>query len=294
MSKETLDKLIAGLKAGDIVPYLGAGALADVTDSATGEAVPADSDSLILAMNNGQPMAPRLMFEFPRAAMNMEHKRGRKFVVKFLTELYERETWTQAALHQWLSTLDLPYVIDTNRDLQLQNGYANREHTLIQGISRIGGTDFRFRLYHFDGKEYKEVQQEFVDVGAPILFKPLGTPMPDPSFIAADADFVDYITELMGGFAIPGFLKEARVGKQYLMLGMRFLRDTERMVMADITYAAAEPRGWALIQEPTEKEQRYCKRMGIEIVDASVADLLQAAGQSAEGFAAAKDLAETA
>jgi hypothetical protein len=294
MSKENLESLIDGMKAGQIVPYLGAGALADVKDSVTGEAVPADSDSLILAMNNGQPMAPRLMYEFPRAAMNIEHKRGRKFVVNFLTQLYERETWTQAALHQWLSTLNLPYVVDTNRDLQLQKCYATREHTLVQGISRIGGTDFRFRIFHYDGENYKEIQQEFVDVSVPVLFKPLGTPMPDPSFIAADADFVDYITELMGGFAIPGFMKEMRPGKQYLMLGMRFLRDTERMVMADITYAAAEPRGWVLIQNPTAKEQRYCDRMGIEIVDASVRDLLEAAGESVAGFPVSETLAETA
>jgi hypothetical protein len=94
---------------------------------------------------------------------------------------------------------------------------------------------------------------------------------------------VDYITELMGGFAIPDFLKEYRKGKQYLFIGMRLQRDTERIVMSDITYASAEPKGWALIPQPTDKEVRFCARMGIEIIAADVADLLAAAG-----FAAAK------
>ena len=105
----------------------------------------------------------------------------------------------------------------------------------------------------------------------------MGTPQPDSNYIASDADYVDYITELMGGFAIPSFLKEYRKEKQYVLLGMRLTRDSERMVMADITYAAQEPRGWALIPEPTEKEQRYCARMGLEIIQADHNELMHAA-----------------
>jgi hypothetical protein len=106
----------------------------------------------------------------------------------------------------------------------------------------------------------------------------MGSPRPDAVYIASDADYVDYITELMGGFAIPDFLKEYRKAKQYLFVGMRFQRDTERMVMSDITYAADEPKGWALLPNPTDKEKRYCARQGIELLDADVNDLLAAAG----------------
>ena len=73
--------LIAGIQDGSIVPYLGCGVLADVRHTDTGAAIPADSDSLILAMNNGRPMSPKLMYEFPRAAMNVELKRGRGAVL---------------------------------------------------------------------------------------------------------------------------------------------------------------------------------------------------------------------
>ena len=37
---------------------------------------------------------------------------------------------------------------------------------------------------------------------------------------------------------------------------------------------AADPSGWALIVEPTDKEKRYCQRLGIEIIAATVGDLL--------------------
>jgi hypothetical protein len=212
--------------------------------------------------------------------MNLELKRGRSFVNRFLARLYGERHWSTGRLHRWLAELELPYLIDVNRDTQLQDLYRDRPHTLVTGIARLGGTDYRFKLFHFDGEAYREVGQEEVDAALPVLFKPLGTPRPESNFIASDADFVDYITELMGGFAIPAFLKRYRPGKRYLMLGMRFTRDTERMVMADVTFDAAEPAGWALIPDPTAKERRYCTKRGLELIEADWPELLAHAGVS--------------
>ncbi|MDD5394349.1 MAG: SIR2 family protein [Thiothrix sp.] len=284
MSDTTLKTLLAGVANNTIVPYLGAGALAGSVDKLSGVAIPADSDSLILAMNGGKPMSKRLMWEFPRAAMDVELKRGRKAVHNFLEETYGKRQWTRAPLHDWLASIEPHYVIDSNRDTQLQDTYADQPHTLIRGTARISGTNYRFVLNEYVGSGgYREITQEEVNPALPILFKPMGSPRPDANYIASDADYVDYITELMGGFAIPDFLKEYRKGKQYLFIGMRLQRDTDRMVMSDITYAASEPKGWALIPQPTDKEVRFCARQGIEIITADVENLLAAAG-----FAAAK------
>lgn len=279
MPDTTLQTLLVGVANNTIVPYLGAGALAGSVDKLNGMPIPADSDSLILAMNGGKPMSARLMWEFPRAAMDVELKRGRKAVHNFLEDTYGKRKWTRAPLHDWLASIEPHYVIDSNRDTQLQDTYADQAHTLIRGTARIAGTNYRFVLNEYTGSGgYREITQEEVNPALPILFKPMGSPRPDANYIASDADYVDYITELMGGFAIPDFLKEYRKGKQYLFIGMRFQRDTERMVMSDITYAASEPRGWALIPQPTDKEVRFCARQGIEIIAADVADLLAAAG----------------
>lgn len=282
MSEMTLQTLLAGVANNTIVPYLGAGALQGSVDKLSGVAIPADSDSLILAMNGGKPMSARLMWEFPRAAMDVELKRGRKAVHNFLEDTYGKRKWTRAPLHDWLSSIEPHYVIDTNRDTQLQDTYADQPHTLIRGTARIVGTNYRFVLNEYVGSGgYREITQEEVNPALPILFKPMGSPRPDANYIASDADYVDYITELMGGFAIPDFLKEYRKGKQYLFIGMRLQRDTDRMVMSDITYASAEPKGWALIPQPTDKEVRFCARQGIEIITADVSDLLEAAGFAA-------------
>ncbi len=272
MTPELRAKLLAGIQDGSIVPYLGPGVLADVKNVATGEPIPATSDALIIAMNGGKPMAPKLMYEFPRAAMNVELKRGRSTVNKFLTRTYGEMQWTRGAVHDWVKAIRPRYVIDINRDTQLQDSYSDVPHNLIVGIARIGGTTLRYKLFFWDGSAYQRVEE--LKLEHPILFKPVGTPRPEPTYIASDADYVDFITELMGGFSIPPQLKEFRKGKQYLLAGMRLNRDTERMVMADIIYSAADPAGWVFIAEPTDKERRYCKKIGLEIVDADIFDLI--------------------
>lgn len=259
--------IFAGIQDGSIVPYLGPGVLSDVKSKLDQTSIPADSDSLILAMNNGQPMAPRLMYEFPRAAMNLELKKGRSFVERFLTETYGKTEWTRAALHDWLAAIKPDYVIDINRDTQLQDSYADTPHNLIVGCARVAGTDYRFSIYAYDGQRYEAIEQGAADTTLPILFKPVGTPIPTPSYVASDADYVDYITELMGGFAIPSFLKERRKGKQYLFMGVRMTRDTERMVLSDIIYASGSPAGWAVLPNASEKELRFCKNKNIQVID---------------------------
>nr|WP_321457601.1 SIR2 family protein [uncultured Cohaesibacter sp.] len=278
MTTATIEQIIEKVGSGDVVPYLGPGVLFDAHNINSGEAMPADSDSLILAMNKGRPMAPKLMYEFSRAAMNLELKRGRRFIEQFLTRLYKEEQWSRAALHEWIKTVSPAYVIDINRDLQLQQSFADTPHYLVKGMARIGGTDYRFTINRYDGERYSPIQPEDLSADIPILFKPLGSPDPTPNYIASDADFVDYLTELMGGFGVPRFLKEYRKNKQYLFLGMRFVRDTERMVMSDITFGAGEPAGWALIEKPTPKEIRYCMKKNIEIVEMELNSFLSATG----------------
>jgi hypothetical protein len=272
---ELLDQWQAGLADGSIVPYLGPGVLANVVSELDGRPIPATGEQLILAMNGGKPMSPKLMYEFPRAAMNIELKRGRSAVTRFLDTTYATGKWTRAALHDWLAEIAPPYVIDINRDTQLQDSYAHRPHLLILGCARIGGTDYRFKLYAHDGNSYTAIDPAQADPGLPILFKPMGAPLPKSSYIASDADYVDYITELMGGFAVPRFVKAKRKGKRYLLLGMRLDRDTERMVFSDLIYdAAKEPAGWALIAKPTDKERRFCARQGLELIEAELDELV--------------------
>jgi len=274
---DRIKEILASIKSGNLVPYLGPEVLRDVIDPATGKPLPISDEEMILSMTGGQPMSPRLMYEFSRAAMHLENKKGRSFLERFMTKTYGGTGWTPSPLHRWLADLHLPYIIDCNRDTLLQQCYADRAHTLIVGCARLMGTSYRFEIYQWQGDRYQAIPQEQVDPELPVLFKPLGTPLPKPTYIASDADYVDYITELMGGFAIPSTMKIKRRGCQYLFLGIRFAHDTERMVMSDIIYDAAPKAGWALIPEALPKEHKFCTRKNIELIEASWTDLLATA-----------------
>ncbi|MDR3055952.1 MAG: SIR2 family protein [Zoogloeaceae bacterium] len=261
--------ILDAIAAGKVVPFIGAEALADVTHPISGAKIPATSDELIYALTGGKPMAPRLMYEFPRAAMNIELKHGRAAINRSLEAVYADNNWSTAALHAWLASLNLPYIIDINRDTGLQKLWADRPHTLITGIARIR-SGIRYKLFRHDGTGYAAASEDdnSIDPNAPILFKPCGTPSPEPNWIASDADFVDYITELMGGFAIPPYVKARRKGLRYLVIATRLNRDTTRMLLSDFIHDAAEPAGWVLMPNANAKEKRYCERIGLEIIDA--------------------------
>ncbi|MBB1486481.1 SIR2 family protein [Oceanospirillum sediminis] len=276
--------LIEAFSSGQCVPVLGPGVLSGVTDK-QGKNIPADSDSLILAMNNGRPMAPKLMYEFPRAAMNIELKKGRKTVTRFLDTVYRDTDWAPSEFHQQLGQLDLPYIIDMNRDTQLQQAWSNKKHLLVVGVARIGGATERYRLFQYDGTEYQAIEEQDVDTHLPVLFKPVGTPIPESLYIASDADYVDYLTELMGGFGMPAFLKQRRKGLHYLLLGLPLNRDTSRMLINDIIYDAGQPSGWSCtsagVSNSSEaasvasKETRFLQRQGLEAIPCQPMDCLQ-------------------
>ena len=69
------------------------------------------------------------------------------------------------------------------------------------------------------------------------------------------------------------FIKARRPALRYLLMGLPLSRDTERMVLADLSYREGE-RGYALLPRPTARERRFLARIGFRIIEAGVEDLL--------------------
>lgn len=278
MNEALRNELTSGLRNGGIVPCLGPGVLTDVISSSTQAPMPASNDALINSLihtfNNGKPLEARLMYEFSRAAMHVEHELSRATLNNFLTQIYSETPWSRAALHDWLAEILPPYVIDLNRDTQLLTSYAGIPHYLVQGCARLTGLGDRFNLYRFEAGGYLKIQPEEALVALPVLFKPLGSPVPAPSYVASDADYVDYMTELKGVFGVPAMIKTMRPGKRYLFLGLRLNRDTERMITNGLIQSAAPEAGWALLPEPTAKERQFLERNNICLIEEDYQALL--------------------
>jgi hypothetical protein len=257
------------------VPYFGLGIFEGVM-SKEGEAMPYDSDSLILKMNNGRPMSPRLMFEYSRAAMHLEQRRGVDYIQQLTHHIFSKD-FEPTSLQKAIVDMAPRYIIDTNRDSKIQELLSFESHYLILGKSRILADLNRYELYEYDleNKKYFQIEEEALDEPKTILFKPMGAPLPEPTYVISDADYVDWLTEAMGGFALPPALKSYRKTKKYLFLGTLFDRDTDRMVANELTL---DLEGGYVIndQELTKKEKKFIEKHNLQLIEMSLADFVKA------------------
>ena len=272
---ETIAQIKKEIRNQSTVPYFGLGIFKE-TVTKDGEQIPFDSDSMILMMNQGRAMSERLMFEYSRAAMHLEQRRGVDYIQQMMNWIYTKP-FDPTPLHKAVFNMSPRYIIDTNRDTKLLELLAYEPHTLIIGKSRILNNDYRYEIYEFDvdNKKYFQVEEEALDDAKKIIFKPMGSPLPEPSFVISDADYVDWLTEAMGGFAVPSVLKTYRKTKKYLFLGTFFDRDTDRMVANELTL---DLEGGYVItdQELGKKEKKFIEKHSLEVIEMSLEDFTKA------------------
>lgn len=272
---EMIDTIKKEIRNQSTVPYFGLGIFKGVTTK-EGEEIPYDSDSLILKMNNGRAMSPRLMFEYSRAAMHLEQRRGVDYIQQMINWIYTKD-FEPTSLQKAIVNMSPRYIIDTNRDSKLQELLAFEPHTLIIGKSRILDNDYRYEIFEYDveNKKYFQVEEEALDDADKILFKPMGSTLPEPSFVISDADYVDWLTEAMGGFAVPSILKTYRKTKKYLFLGTAFDRDTDRMVANELTL---DLEGGYVItdKELGKKEKKFVDKHHLEVIEMTLEAFISA------------------
>jgi len=265
----TIETIKKELRNQTTVPYFGLG-IFEGTKTKEGEQMPHDSDSMILMMNNGRAMSDRLMFEYSRAAMHLEQRRGVDYINQLMNHIYTKD-FDPTALHKTILNMQPRFIIDTNRDSKLQELLAFEPHTLLIGKARILDNDYRYEIFEWDleNKKYFQVEESALDDAKKILFKPMGSTLPEPSFVISDADYVDWLTEAMGGYAVPSVLKTYRKTKKYLFLGTSFDRDTDRMVAHELTHDLEG--GYVINDKPlSKKEKKFIERHNLELIEMSL------------------------
>ncbi|MDY0266011.1 MAG: SIR2 family protein [Sulfurospirillum cavolei] len=271
-------ELEAQIKEGTTVPFIGMGVFKG-TKTEDGFQIPFDSNSMILALNSGRAMSPRLMYEYSRAAMSLEQRKGRAYIEGMTNHIFTAKPYAMPEVYVWLKTLMPRYVVDLNLDDSLLKLYDATEHFLITGVSRIMAGYDRFIVYRYDvaTQTYTRIDKEALHVQIPIIFKPLGCTVPEKNFIISDADFVDWLTEAMGGYALPPLLKTYKNDKSYLFLGVDFDRDTFRMVANEITLGLKG--GYTINDQETmrKKEEKFLKAHRVEKLPVSLETFLKSA-----------------
>ncbi|MFT5660250.1 MAG: hypothetical protein ACI9TV_000891 [Sulfurimonas sp.] len=274
LMSEIIEEIKKELRNQTTVPYFGLGIFKDIKTK-DGEQMPYDSDSMILRMNNNRPMSQRLMFEYSRAAMHLEERRGVQYLTQLVNSIYAQD-FEPTPLQKMIINMQPIYIIDTNRDSKIQELLAYEPHCLILGKSRIMADKNRYETYEYDveNKKYFLVEDNVLDDAKKILFKPMGSILPEPTFVISDADYVDWLTEAMGGFALPPILKTYRKTKKYLFLGTSFDRDTDRMVANELTFDSAG--GYVITdKELGKKEKKFVEKHNLVVVDMSLEDFIK-------------------
>jgi len=271
-----MDNIKEDLINGKLVPFLGMGVFKD-TKATDGTQIPFDSDSMVLALNNGRAMSDRLMYEYSRAAMSLEQRKGREFIIQMTNHIYSSKEYELPFTYKFLKEIQPKYLIDTNMDDSGCKVYEDVAHFMVTGVSRVMGGYDRFIVYLYDleSKKYNIIDKEELNSNIPILFKPMGSTVPDMDFIVSDADFVDWLTEAMGGYAIPPFLKEYKKNKSYLYLGVDFSRDTYRMVANEITLGHDFGYVVSAKDEHTKKENKFLKTHNLELISSEIEPFLK-------------------
>jgi hypothetical protein len=201
--------------------------------------------------------------------MSLEQRKGREFIVQMTNHIYTSKEYDLPYTFEFFKSIKPKYMIDTNMDDSSCKVYADVEHFMITGTSRISADYDRFIVYKYDlaAKTYNEITKEELNDTLPILFKPMGCTLPKPNFVVSDADFVDWLTEAMGGYALPPFLKEYKKEKSYMFLGVDFSRDTFRMVAHEITLGLKDGLLVTKKDEHTKKENKFVDMHNLEVVN---------------------------
>lgn len=266
-------KILEEIKSGETIPFLGNGIFKGTKNSA-GATIPFDNESMILGINNNRAMAPKYMDDYSKAAMNIEERRGRKILEDIVFHLFSSE-FKRPIIYDIIEEIKPNFVVDLNYDDSLQKIYQKQEHFLVSGVARILAELDRYVSYEYKNSQYVEVENSETNFEKPFLYKPLGTIDPVKNYIVSDADFVDWITEAMGGFSFPNVLKEERKNKKFLFLGTDFGIDTGRMVANEISL---ENIGGYYVTEKTEftkREKKFVDKLSLEVLDMDVVEFMK-------------------
>ena len=278
MADARLDDVIAGLKAGTLVPYLGAEV---VLLEAANAGLPVSTEALIARFGKKVPIPGRLRKNLTAAAQYIETFRHRKILRGLMSDAYAQPA-SPSVLHHWLVALKPAMIVDMGYDAATAAALAasSLPWGQVQGISRADtragqGQDW-VAAYTSTGELCAESAAADWQT---LLYKPLGSITPASNFLVSDADFVEVLTEIDVQTPIPAEVKARRSSRGFVFLGCRFDNQLARTYARQIIKRSAGPH-YALIgaeEAPlTRNEQQFVEEQGITVLPATVKDLLRA------------------
>jgi hypothetical protein len=214
-AEAVLADVVAQLRAGEVVPYLGPG-LAELSKPT----VPMTPEALAAFFGTKVALPRRAKGNAWAAAQHIESMKHRSTLSTLMSEAFVSPV-ESTALHRYLATLPLPMIVDTWYDGAMRAALGQRsDWGEVQGITRAGiGEDRWYRFYDAAGAETARTEAE---KWTTVLYKPHGSVVPAKNFLISDADYVEVLTEIDIQTPIPDVVKERRTARNFLFIGCRF------------------------------------------------------------------------
>jgi hypothetical protein len=290
------------LERGRVIPFLGAGA------SLVGrppEGTWRKEDRAFLP--RGAELAAHLAnaSQFPgepsdllAVAQYCDEAVGRSALKRELYAIFGSADFPLGSLHRYLATIEAPLVIvTTNYDDLIERALGKRPYHLV-----VHATDAEFGqqiLWQRPGEPEAElVSPKNLDIDTSaetVVYKMHGTFFyrgqrrvdvgedEVGQYVITEDDYVEFLTRLTKGKALPAGLAEAFEKRHFLFLGYSLKDWNLRVVLNRVQTKARElrdVRSWAIDEAPSSIEQAFWRRRGVRIyrqeIDAFVTDLQEA------------------
>jgi hypothetical protein len=264
-----IKEILAGLEAGQVVPYLGNGVWAAAT---TPPAHPIDHLQLVAKLTERVTVSHKLRKNLTGAAQYIENFKHRKTLVGLMKTAFENKS-VPTDIHEFIASLHkLPLLVDAWYDDTMQ--IALEQHPdwgQVQGVSQAEHHGEWVRYYTAQGEL---TEAEIASKWQTLLYRPLGSARPANNYIVSDSDYVEILTEIDIQTPIPEMVQKRRLDKNFLFLGCRFGYQLDRIFARQIMKRSST-KHWALIEgELTKNEARFLQELNITRLDMPLTALL--------------------
>lgn len=258
-SASLLDDLARGLLEGTVVPWLGPGVHVEPP-------FPASPAALAAWLQARSPVPGRIRGNLWSVAQYIEQQRHRRTLDRLMGDAFSAEA-APSPVHRLVAALPrLPLVVDAWYDATFVRFLAARDRrvALLHGVDRTGQLERFFRCVAASGKAAD------ADACDTLVYQPIGTAWPRPSFLVSDADWVEALTEIDIQTPIPPAIQLLRTGRRFLFLGQRFSTQLDRILARQVTKRAGRDHVAVLPETPTRNEARFLRTAGVQRVDATL------------------------
>ncbi len=260
-----IQTLAAGLRSGQIIPYLGPEVLALDPDAD----IPANPQSLVNRITAKVTVPHKIRNNLTAACQYVENFKHRKTLISQLEAAFAVAP-RPTVLHDFLAgNFAPPLIVDTWYDATMAEALVrnSRDFGQVQGVSRA--EHLGDWVHYFDATGQK-VAAEAATQWQTLLYKPLGSIAPASNFIISDSDYVEVLTEIDIQTPIPEQVKTLRTGRSFLFMGCRFRNQLERNYARQIMKRSTDQHVAVLSGDITRNEARFLNEQGIERIDMSL------------------------